>query len=62
MMSVEQLAAVSLIGSPEEIRRQVKAYGEAGVSHFEIKFIYPSFERHSEMLQLFAREVLPAFR
>jgi probable F420-dependent oxidoreductase len=62
MMSVEQLAAVSLIGSPEEIRRQVEAYSDAGVSHFEIKFIYPTLERHSEMLQLFAREVLPAFR
>ena len=61
MMSVEQLAAVSLIGSPEEIRKQVRAYSDAGVSHFEIKFIYPSLERHSEMLQLFAREVLPAF-
>lgn len=61
MMSVEQLAAVSLIGSPEEIRRQVKAYSDVGVSHFEIKFIYPSLERHSKMLQLFAREVLPAF-
>ena len=62
MMSVEQLAAVSLIGSPEEIRKQVKAYSDAGVSHFEIKFIYPSLKRHSEMLQLFAREVLPLFR
>ena len=61
-MSVEQLAEVSLIGSPEEIRRRVKAYSDAGVSHFEIKFIYPSLERHSQMLQLFAREVLAAFR
>jgi probable F420-dependent oxidoreductase len=60
-MSVEQLAEVSLIGSPEEIRRRVKAYSEAGVSHFEIKFIYPSLERHSQMLRLFAREILPAF-
>jgi len=50
------------IGSPEEIRRRVKAYNEAGVSHFEIKFIYPTLERHSEMLQLFAKEVLSAFR
>ena len=61
-MSVEQLAEVSLIGSPEEIRRRVKAYSDAGVSHFEIKFIYPSLERHSEMLELFAREVMAAFR
>ena len=62
LMTVDQLAEVSLIGSPEEIRRTVRAYSDAGVSHFEIKFIYPTLERHSEMLQLFAREILPAFR
>ena len=61
-MTVDQLAEVSLIGSPEEIRRRVRAYADAGVSHFEIKFIYPTLERHSQMLRLFAREVLPAFR
>jgi alkanesulfonate monooxygenase SsuD/methylene tetrahydromethanopterin reductase-like flavin-dependent oxidoreductase (luciferase family) len=61
-MTVDQLAQVSLIGSPEEIRRTVKAYADAGVSHFEIKFIYPTLQRHSQMLQLFAREILPAFR
>ncbi len=61
-MTVDQLAEVSLIGSPEEIRRTVRAYAAAGVSHFEIKFIYPTLERHSQMLQLFAREILPAFR
>jgi len=62
LMTVDQLAAVSLIGSPEEIRRTVRAYADAGVSHFEIKFIYPTLERHSEMLQLFAKEILPDFR
>ena len=62
LMTVEQLAEVSLIGSPEEIRRRVQAYSDAGVSHFEIKFIYPTLARHSQMLQLFAREILPAFR
>jgi alkanesulfonate monooxygenase SsuD/methylene tetrahydromethanopterin reductase-like flavin-dependent oxidoreductase (luciferase family) len=56
------LAEVSLIGSPDEIRRRVQAYSDAGVSHFEIKFIYPTRARHSEMLQQFAREILPAFR
>jgi len=61
-MSVEQLAEVSLIGSWEEIRRRVQAYSDAGVSHFEIKFIYPTLARHSEMLQLFASEILPSFR
>ena len=62
LMTVDQLAEVSLIGSPEEIRRTVRAYADAGVSHFEIKFIYPTLERHSQMLRLFAREILPAFR
>jgi probable F420-dependent oxidoreductase len=62
LMTVDQLAEVSLIGSPEEIRRTVRAYADAGVSHFEIKFIYSTLERHSQMLQLFAREILPAFR
>ena len=61
-MTVEQLGEVSLIGSPEEIRRRVQAYGDAGVSHFEIKFIYPTLSRHSEMLHLFASEILPEFR
>ena len=61
-MTVDQLAEVSLIGSPAEIRRTVEAYADAGVSHFEIKFIYPTLQRHSQMLQLFAKEILPAFR
>ena len=61
-MTVDQLAEVSLIGSPAEIRRTVGAYADAGVSHFEIKFIYPTLQRHSQMLQLFAKEILPAFR
>ena len=62
LLIVDQLAKVSLIGSPEEIRRTVRAYAGAGVSHFEIKFIYPTLERHSQMLQLFATEIFPAFR
>ena len=62
LMTVDQLANVSLIGSPEEIRRTISAYADAGVSHFEIKFIYSTLERHSEMLHLFAKEVLPTFR
>lgn len=62
LMSVEQLTAVSLIGSPDAICRQVEAYAAAGVSHFEMKFIYPSLDRHTQMLELFAEKVLPRFR
>ena len=47
-MTVDQLAEVSLIGSPEEIRRTVRAYADAGVSHFEIK---SSFIRHLNVIR-----------
>lgn len=60
-MTLEELESVSLIGSPAEIREKVQAYTEAGVSHFEIKFIYPTIDRLLEMMRLFSAEVLPSF-
>lgn len=57
-MTLEYLESVSLIGSPEEIREKVRAYAGAGVSHFEIKFIYPTMDKHLEMMRLFSEEVL----
>ncbi|MBI4525339.1 MAG: TIGR03619 family F420-dependent LLM class oxidoreductase [Deltaproteobacteria bacterium] len=60
-MTLEFLDNVSLIGSPSEINRKIEAYRKSGVSHFETKFIYPSIERLTEMMELFSREVLPNF-
>jgi probable F420-dependent oxidoreductase len=57
-MSIDFLQQVSLIGSPQEIRDQIAAYREAGVSHFELKFIYPTIERLSDMMRVFSEEVL----
>jgi probable F420-dependent oxidoreductase len=57
-MSLEFLEQVSLIGSPEEIRDQIAAYSEAGVSHFELKFIYPTIDRCLAQMRLFSDEVL----
>ena len=57
-MSLEFLEQVSLIGSPQEIRDQIAAYSSAGVSHFELKFIYPTIDRFLEMMRLFSDEVL----
>ncbi len=57
-MTLEYLESVSLVGSPGEIRERVRAYADAGVSHFEIKLIYPTMDRHLEMMELFAKEVL----
>lgn len=60
-MTLEFLETVSLIGSPQEIRNKIRDYMSAGVSHFEIKFIYPTIERMLEMMELFSEEVLPNF-
>lgn len=60
-MTLEFLESVSLIGSPDEILQKIDAYASAGVSHFEIKFIYPTMDRHLEMMQLFSEEVLGKF-
>ncbi len=60
-MTLEELEKVSLIGSPGEIRDKVQAYIGAGVSHFEIKFIYPTIDRMLEMMSLFSEEVLQKF-
>ena len=60
-MTLEFLRDVSLIGSPEQIRDQVHAYAEAGVSHFETKFIYSDLNRLSEMMRIFSDDVLPKF-
>jgi alkanesulfonate monooxygenase SsuD/methylene tetrahydromethanopterin reductase-like flavin-dependent oxidoreductase (luciferase family) len=57
-MSIDFLQQVSLIGSPQEIRDQIAAYREAGVSHFELKFIYPTIDRLSEMMRFFSEEIL----
>ena len=60
-MTLEFLESVSLIGSPDEILQKLDAYASAGVSHFEIKFIYPTMDRQLEMMQLFSDEVLRKF-
>lgn len=57
-MTLEELENVSLIGSPKEISEKIQAYIRAGVSHFEIKFIYPTIDRLLEMMGLFSEQVL----
>lgn len=48
-----------LIGTPEDVIAQVRAYVAIGVTHFQLWFLdLPSFAG----LELFAREVLPAVR
>ena len=39
----------------------METYLTAGISHFEIKFIYPTIDRHLQMMELFSREVIANF-
>ena len=48
-----------VVGTPDEVRAQVEAYVEVGVTHLIFALPHP-FERAG--LQLFAKEVAPAFR
>lgn len=48
----------ALLGSPAEVAEQVAEYVEAGVEHFEMKFIYLSHDHLAEQMALFADEVM----
>lgn len=60
--SDDDVRATTLIGSPGTIRRRIDAFVDAGVDHFELKFIYHSIGQLIEQLDLFSREVAPHFR
>lgn len=58
----EKIRRSSLVGSVEEVQEQVRRFVEAGVRHFELKFIYHSIEHLLEQMELFGREIIPMFR
>jgi alkanesulfonate monooxygenase SsuD/methylene tetrahydromethanopterin reductase-like flavin-dependent oxidoreductase (luciferase family) len=55
----ERLRARSLVGTPEDCRRQLERYAEAGATHLAV-MAHPPYDR--EGLALLAGEVFPAFR
>ena len=59
--SMEAVMGSVLVGSPEEIRNRVGQYVDAGVEHFELKFIYNDLDQLVEQLSLWSEEVIPAF-
>jgi probable F420-dependent oxidoreductase len=59
---LDQVFATSLIGSPGEIRSRVEQYAEAGVRHFELKFVYHTIDHLLEQMEIWRDRVLPAFR
>jgi alkanesulfonate monooxygenase SsuD/methylene tetrahydromethanopterin reductase-like flavin-dependent oxidoreductase (luciferase family) len=60
--TAEEAAASALVGSPATIAQRVRAFHEAGVDHFELKFIYRSVDQLLEQMEVFSREVIPAVR
>ncbi len=57
----EAIAEAGLIGSPEQLNEKLEKYVDAGVSHYEMKFIYHTVDHLAEQLELFAKEVMPNF-
>jgi probable F420-dependent oxidoreductase len=51
-----------LIGTPEQVTAQLKAFEEAGATELCVVFYYRSVESAERQLRLFAQEVMPAFR
>ena len=58
-ISPEEAKATILVGNAEEVKKQVQAYLDAGITHIIIGVRQP-YDR--EGLQRFAKEVMPAFR
>ena len=51
-----------IFGSVEDVRRRVGEFVETGVTHFELKFIYPTMDEFTRQMELWAEEILPAYR
>jgi len=49
---------VHVIGGIDEVEEQIKKFIDAGVSHFEFKFIYNSLEEFLTMMELFADKII----
>jgi probable F420-dependent oxidoreductase len=60
--TVAEFAAGNLLGTPDQICEQLKAYRTAGVDHFALIFLGEHVEEVAERVELFGRTVLPALK
>ncbi len=51
----------SLVGSPQDVVNKIRAYADVGVDFFDIRMVNLSLEEISRMMELFSKEVMPAF-
>jgi len=51
-----------IFGSVDDVKRRVEEFVEAGVTHFELKLIYPTLDDLVAQMALWAEEILPLYR
>jgi probable F420-dependent oxidoreductase len=51
-----------IFGSVEDVKRRVDEFVTAGVTHFELKFVYPTLDDLFSQMQLWADEIIPEYR
>jgi probable F420-dependent oxidoreductase len=51
-----------IFGSVDDVKRRVEEFVEAGVTHFELKLIYPTLDDLVAQMTLWAEEILPLYR
>ncbi|HVB77628.1 MAG TPA: LLM class F420-dependent oxidoreductase [Candidatus Nitrosotalea sp.] len=51
-----------IIGSFDDVRRRVEEFIAAGVTHFELKVIYPNMESLLRQMSIWAEEILPRYK
>lgn len=59
--TVEDLEGLLIVGTPEDVVRQIHKFADRGIEHFifDVRF---QFDRYTEVAQLIAEEVLPHLR
>ena len=58
---MEQFRLGNLLGPPDEVIEQVRAFERAGVSHLGVVMIGESMDELLADMELFAERVLPSF-
>jgi probable F420-dependent oxidoreductase len=51
-----------IFGSVDDVKRRVGEFVDAGVTHFELKLIYPTMDELTRQMELWAEEIFPLYR
>jgi hypothetical protein len=50
-----------IFGSVDDVSRRIEEFAEAGVQHFELKFMYPTLDGLISQMELWAETILPQY-